>query len=39
MAVIHDARGQVLDGLTQMLLRLARKVEWKIIKTRSNVFL
>ena len=28
MAVIHDARGQVLDGLTQMLLRLARKVEW-----------
>ena len=29
MAVIHDARGQVLDGLTQMLLRLARKVEWK----------
>jgi TnpA family transposase len=29
MAVIHDARGQVLDSLTQMLLRLARKVEWK----------
>ena len=29
MAVIHDARGQVLDGLTQMLLRLSRKVEWK----------
>ena len=29
MAVIHDARGQVLDDLTQMLLRLARKVEWK----------
>lgn len=29
MAVIHDARGQVLDGLTKMLLRLARKVEWK----------
>ncbi len=29
MAVIHDARGQVLDELTQMLLRLTRKVEWK----------
>jgi len=29
MAVIHDARGQILDGLTQMLLRLTRKVEWK----------
>jgi TnpA family transposase len=29
MAVIHDARGQILDDLTQMLLRLARKVEWK----------
>lgn len=29
MAVIHDARGQVLDDLTQMLLRLTRKVEWK----------
>ena len=29
MAVIHDARGQVLDDLTQMLLRIARKVEWK----------
>ena len=29
MAVIHDTRGQILDGLTQMLLRLARKVEWK----------
>ena len=29
MAVIHDARGQVLDGLTQMLLKLARKIEWK----------
>jgi hypothetical protein len=26
MAVIHDARGQVLDDLTQMLLRLVRKV-------------
>ncbi len=29
MAVIHDARGQVLDDLVQMLLRLTRKVEWK----------
>ena len=29
MAVIHDARGQVLDELTQMLLRLTRTVEWK----------
>ena len=29
MAVIHVARGQVLDELTQMLLRLTRKVEWK----------
>ena len=29
MAVIHDTRGQVLDELTQMLLRLTRKVEWK----------
>ena len=29
MAVILDARGQVLDELTQMLLRLTRKVEWK----------
>ena len=29
MAVIHNARGQVLDDLTQMLLRLVRKVEWK----------
>jgi TnpA family transposase len=29
IAVIHDARGQVLDELTQMLLRLTRKVEWK----------
>ena len=29
MAVIHDARSQVLDDLTQMLLRLVRKVEWK----------
>ena len=29
MAVIHDARGQVLDDLTQMLLRLVRKIEWK----------
>lgn len=29
LAVIHDARDQVLDDLTQMLLRLTRKVEWK----------
>ena len=28
-AVIHDARGQVLDELTQMLLRLTRKIECK----------
>jgi hypothetical protein len=27
MAVIHDARAQVLDDLTQMLLRLTRKIE------------
>jgi TnpA family transposase len=29
LAVIHDAQGQVLDDLTQMLLKLARKIEWK----------
>lgn len=29
MATIHDARAQVLDDLTQMLLRLVRKIEWK----------
>jgi TnpA family transposase len=29
MAVIHDARGKALDDLTQMLLRFARKIEWK----------
>jgi TnpA family transposase len=29
MAVIHAARGQVLDDLTQMLLRISRKIEWK----------
>jgi len=29
MAAIHDARAQVLDDLTQMLLRLTRKIEWK----------
>jgi TnpA family transposase len=29
LALIRHARGQVLDDLTQMLLRLARKVEWK----------
>jgi len=29
MAAIHDARAQVLDDLTEMLLRLTRKIEWK----------
>lgn len=29
MAVIHNARGQVLDDLTQMFLRFSRKIEWK----------
>ena len=29
MAVIHDVRAHALDDLTQMLLRLARKIEWK----------
>ncbi len=29
IALIHDARGQVLDELTQMLLKLTRKVVWK----------
>ena len=29
MTVIHDARSQVLDDLTQMLLRSSRKIEWK----------
>lgn len=29
MAVIHAARGQVLDDLTKMLLRISRKIEWK----------
>jgi TnpA family transposase len=29
LAVIRHARGKVLDDLTQMLLRLVRKVEWK----------
>jgi hypothetical protein len=29
MAVIQDPGGQIHDGLKQMLLRLARKVEWK----------
>ena len=29
MAVILTARGQVLDDLTQMLLRISRKIEWK----------
>jgi hypothetical protein len=29
-------RGQVLDDLTQMLLRLARRVEWKSEQTLSE---
>ena len=29
MVVIYNARGQVLDDLTQMLLKFSRKVEWK----------
>lgn len=29
MAVIHDVRAHALDDLTNMLLRLARKIEWK----------
>ena len=29
LAVIRQARGQVLDDLTLMLLKLARKIEWK----------
>ena len=29
MAMIYDARGQVLDDLTQMLLKFSRKIEWK----------
>jgi TnpA family transposase len=29
LATIRHARGQVLDDLTEMLLRLVRKVEWK----------
>jgi TnpA family transposase len=29
MAVNHDARARVLDELTQMLLRLTRKIAWK----------
>jgi Domain of unknown function (DUF4158) len=29
LALIRHARGQVLDDLTQMLLRLVRKIEWK----------
>jgi hypothetical protein len=29
LAIIRHARGQVLDDLTQMLLRLVRKIEWK----------
>jgi hypothetical protein len=29
LAVIRQARGQALDDLTLMLLKLARKIEWK----------
>jgi TnpA family transposase len=29
LAVLRHARGQVLDDLTQMLLKLVRKIEWK----------
>lgn len=29
MAVIHDVRAHALDDLTNMLLRLVRKIEWK----------
>ena len=29
MAVIHDVRAHALDDLTQMLLRITRKIEWK----------
>jgi TnpA family transposase len=29
LALIRHARGQVLDDLTQMLLRITRKVEWR----------
>jgi hypothetical protein len=29
LAVLRKARGQVLDDLTQMLLKLVRKIEWK----------
>jgi TnpA family transposase len=36
LAVLRQARGQVLDDLTQMLLRLARRVEWKSEQTLSE---
>jgi hypothetical protein len=29
LAVLRQAQGQVLDDLTQMLLKLVRKIEWK----------
>lgn len=29
LAVLRHARGQMLDDLTQMLLKLVRKIEWK----------
>jgi len=29
LALLRQARGQVLDDLTQMLLKLVRKIEWK----------
>ena len=36
IAVIHDARSQVLDDLTQMLLRFSRKIEWKSEKRLAD---
>jgi hypothetical protein len=36
LAMIRHARGQVLDDLTQMLLRLVRKVEWKASNASKN---
>lgn len=36
LAMLRHARGQVLDDLTQMLLRLARKVEWKSEQRLEN---
>ena len=29
LAVIREARGRILDEMTQMLLKLARKIEWR----------